>query len=373
MSASLSPSMSAAGLPQNILVRAPNWIGDQILAYPFFHFLRAAHPKARIAVACVPWVASVQFRNLVDEVLILPRASGNTLRARWDALELAASELKARGPWDLGICLPNSFSSAYIQYRAGVRERRGYAFEGRGLLLKPSSPWESRPSVHRADDYLGLLPENARADRPAREFWGIIPENELDPGIPGVIDGFAAEKSWPGHEVIEPPSEPYWVLAPGSTAESRRWPAESWAELAREILATTGWKGVIVGGAAETRIAIELTEDRSLGLIDRTAQGTVPSSWKLFAGAKFTVSNDSGLAHVAALCGSPVQVVWGGGDPKRTEPLGPGKVRVMFNPIECWPCERNTCALPPARKIECLRGIAPDSVWKEIQSGLRPK
>ncbi len=355
---------------QRILVRAPNWIGDQVLAYPFYHYLRQAYPRAHITVACVPWVQAMQFRNLVDEVFIINRPAGDSLRARWEAVEDSARELREKGSWDVGYCLPNSLSSAWLVFRAGARERRGYAVDGRGLLLKPSLSWEKRSSVHRSEDYVGLLPKEHQPKRPVREFWGLPPENELDPGIPPVVE-FDAQKAWPDAEPVAPPDEPYWVLAPGSQAESRRWPAERFAELAREIHAQTQWRGVIVGGPGELAVADELAHDRSLGLLDRVAQGSAASNWKFFAHAKFTVTNDSGLAHVAALCGSPVQIVWGAGNPKHTEPLGPGRVRIMFNPVECWPCERNTCALEPARKFECLRGIAPDQVWKEIQSGLR--
>ena len=303
---------------------------------------------------------------------MLPKPIDGSVKARFDAMELAARELRARGPWDIGYCLPNSLSSAWMLYRSGAKIRRGYGTEARSLLLKPAVNWERRKSVHRAEDYVGLLPERAQPKRPVREFWGVLPENDLDPGLPGVVDGFDAGRAWPGAEASDPPQKPYWVLAPGSTAESRRWPAEGFAALAREIQKDTGLKGVIIGGPAETRLAMELTADDSLDLIDLTAQGSVASNWKIFAGARFTVSNDSGLAHVAALCGSPVQIVWGAGNPKHTEPLGPGKVRVMFNPVDCWPCERNTCALPVGRKFECLRGMQPDAVWKEIQSGLRP-
>jgi heptosyltransferase-2 len=357
-----------------ILVRSPNWIGDQILAYPFFHYLRRVHPKARIAAACLPWVESVQFRNLVDDVQVLPTPDRKGFRARLEAVEQGARELREKGPWDVGYCLPNSLSSAWLMMRAGARERRGYSADGRGILLKPGLDWEGRSTVHRAEDYVGLLPSGARpaTDPPVREFWGVPPENELDPGVPGVVDRFDARRAWPlpaGAESdrVKPPSEPYWVLAPGSQASSRRWPVEAFAELAREVLAQKGWRGVIVGGPGEVRLAMKLTEDKSLGLVDMTAQGPIPMLTDLFARAKFTVSNDSGLAHVAALCGSPTQIVWGAGDPKRTEPLGPGRVRVIFNPIECWPCERNSCDLPAARRLECLRGIAPADVWNEVR------
>ena len=73
--------------PQKILVRAPNWIGDQILAYPCFHYLRAGYPTAQITVVCQPWVASVQFRHLVDEVYVLPQPKRASIWGRVQALD----------------------------------------------------------------------------------------------------------------------------------------------------------------------------------------------------------------------------------------------------------------------------------------------
>ena len=130
---------------------------------------------------------------------------------------------------------------------------------------------------------------------------------------------------------------------------------------------------MVVGGLSEVRLAMKITEELgSQVALDRVAQGPVSGLFTLFRGARFTVSNDSGLAHVAALCGSPTQVIWGAGDPKRTQPIGPGKVRITLNPVECWPCERNHCSLPGPQKVQCLKGIHPDSVWEEIRRGFKP-
>jgi len=93
----------------------------------------------------------------------------------------------------------------------------------------------------------------------------------------------------------------------------------------------------------------------------------VAAYWQIFRQARFTVSNDSGLAHVAALCGAPVYMVCGAGDPRKTRPLGPGPVRILYHPVDCWPCEKNVCHQPQERTIACLRGIQPEAVWKEIE------
>jgi heptosyltransferase-2 len=360
-----------------ILVRAPNWIGDQVLSYPFFHFLRRGYPRAKITVACVPWVEATQFRNLIDEIVLLHRPKENTLWARFQALEAGARLVREKGPYDLGISLPNSFSAAWLLWRAGAANRRGYVADGRAFLLTERLHLREEPVVHRAEAYVGALPDEARPLAEIKDFWGIPPVegDELDPGTPGVIPEFQPERAWPEADPIEPPSTPYWVLAPGAVAESRRWPIERFTDLARKVDGETKWPCLVVGGPAEAPLA-----DRLIGELGRervrdwTAQGSVTRLWKTLRQAKFVVANDSGLAHVAAICsrreGPSIHVVWGAGNPKRTEPLGPSRVRILLNPIDCWPCERNSCSLPSGQKVECLRGIHPDAVWEEIRLGI---
>jgi ADP-heptose:LPS heptosyltransferase len=237
--------------------------------------------------------------------------------------------------------------------------------------LTESVRWDPRPTRHRAQAYLDLLPGGVRADFSALEFWGSHPENELDSFRPGELERFDHEKHWPGFERVEAPQEPYWVLAVGATAESRQWPLTHFARLARLVAKETGWKGLVVGGPKEAPLAQELTQDSSTKCRDFTARGPIPVLSQVFAGARFSVTNESGLAHVASLLGSPVQIVCGAADPRRTQPIGPGKVQVAINPLECWPCERNTCSLPEGKKNACLLGISPDVVWEEIKRGIR--
>jgi heptosyltransferase II len=353
-------------MPTRIVVHAPNWIGDQILAYPFFHYLRQGYPAAQITVACVPWVASLQFRHLVDNVCVLPQPSSSALWAKARALEAGAKLLRALGPWDWGICLPHSFASAWLLARAHVPWRRGYSTDGRGWLLHDRLRWDTHVIRHRAETYVHLLPAPVRPHSAVQEFWQ-EPSCGSAASDPSIQKQFDAVHAWPVETLIAPPTWAYWVLAPGSTAASRRWPIERFAALARHIARATGLTGLVVGGTAETARADQLCQDPELRLVDCTARGVVAAYWPIFRQARFTVSNDSGLAHVAALCGSPVYMVWGAGNPQRTKPLGPGLVRILHHPVDCWPCERNICYQPPERTLACLRGIHPEAVWQEIQ------
>lgn len=353
--------------PQKILVRTPNWIGDQVLAYPFFHYLRAAYPAAHITAVCVPWVAAVQFRHLVDEVHVLPSTAASALWSRAHRLEASARLLRRQGPWDLGICLPNSFSSAWLFMRARVRLRRGYATEQRRWLLHQRLSWATQAQSHRTEAYLALLPEAVRPQKPIQDFWSGLYDrtNATAPGA--AHQQFDAVHAWPLAAALEPPEAPYWVLAPGSMAESRRWPAEHYIALARQIHDATGMQGLMIGGPQEAALAQRLGQAPGTQLADWTARGAVPVYWKLLRQARFTVSNDSGLAHIAALCGSPVYVIWGAGNPCKTAPLGPGPVHILHHPVACWPCERNRCGQPPEHFLACLQGMQATAVWEAIQ------
>lgn len=362
---------------KRIIVRSPNWVGDQILAYPFFYYLRQSYPDAWITVVCVSWVESIQYRNLVNEVLVLPRGDQSTWKGSWELMQRARKQLRARTQgWDLGFILPQSFSSAWIFTGVKIRKKIGYRGDGRRYLLHRSAP---APVGSRAQTYLELLNlagvPGEKKRRDALSFFPQLSNSELQglqqsETIPGELPGFDFARAWTDSGQLPVPAEPFWILAPGSMAESRRWGIERFGELAVRIAKETGWSGFVVGGPQEAPLAQRLVNWPGARLKDWTAQGGVAVLAQAFSRARFTVANDSGLAHVAALCGSPTCIVWGAGDPKVTAPLGPGRVRTLFSSPECWPCAQNICRLEGDQKLACLRGTSVERVWEEIRIGL---
>ncbi len=357
--------------PSAILVRSPNWIGDQVLAYPFFHALRELFPDAFIAAVCPAWNESLQFRDLVDQVELIPQPTAPGFWPKAVALESAANRL-AKKKWDLGFALPPSFSAAWFLYRAGVRYRVGYRADARSFLLTSALRRPSEEVMHRADEYIALLGEWSTHLK-GKAFWGSpshFEEEGEENAIPQQRPLFPAERSWPTARPLSPPEFPYWVLAPGAVADSRRWDLRSFIELAQIIIQQTGLRALIVGGQAEAAWARTLLDAAPGKILDFTAQGSPADYWRLFRGARFFVGNDSGLAHLAALSGCSVQVIWGAGDARRTCPIGPGRVTLSVNPVGCWPCEKNRCSQPPGLYRQCLTGQSPEQVWEEVSGAL---
>jgi hypothetical protein len=84
---------------QQILIRSPNWIGDQVMAFPFFKKVRECYPDAWITSVGVPWVKDLQYQSLVDEVVTFRKGH---------ALQLSYRP-------DLAFTLTPSFSSGHLE------------------------------------------------------------------------------------------------------------------------------------------------------------------------------------------------------------------------------------------------------------------
>jgi ADP-heptose:LPS heptosyltransferase len=321
-----------------ILVLAAESPDEHLLTYPFFHQLREVHANSRIEVACSPPLRKLQFMDRVDEVRVHPeiRASGEGLWSRLIAAEQLGRRLRGlQVTWDMGVSLRDDPGSTWVLKRAGVR--RVHAFRDRTL------------------EAYG-----------AASFWPTPPENSLDEPTPGQVTQFDWKRSWPDLRQLEPPRDAYWVLAPGAADDSRQWPVERFLELSRTLRERTGLKGVVVGGPRDAPLAARLCADADTGLQNCAAQAEVPAQSRLLQGAAFVVSNDSEYANLAVLCGAPTHVIWGARDGSRYHPRGPGRLRMLMQPVSCWPCNERRCVIPGERHLQCLRQISVASVVDDI-------
>jgi heptosyltransferase-2 len=103
---------------------------------------------------------------------------------------------------------------------------------------------------------------------------------------------------------------PTIALHPGSGSEKKNWPEAKWAGLIQQIIATTRWNLLLVGGEAEgerlRRLAAVLPPARC-----SIAQGLplAELAQRIQSGAAF-VGHDSGITHLAAAVGLPCVVLW---------------------------------------------------------------
>ncbi|MDW8469224.1 MAG: lipopolysaccharide heptosyltransferase II [Burkholderiales bacterium] len=305
---------------RRILVVAPNWIGDALMAQPLLARLRARHPEARIDALGLPWVAPVLRRMPeVDEVIEADFRHG--------ALELGrrfrlARLLRARG-YDCAFVLPNSWKSALAPFLAAIPERIGYTGEARYGLLNRRRRARGAPM---AEHYAAL------ADPPGEPAAAPLPKTVLR-ADPARASATAARFGIRGD---------YAVLCPGAEyGPAKRWPY--FAELAPRL----ALPAVLVGSAKDADACA------GIAALDLCGKTTLDEAIDLIAGARFVVANDSGLMHVAAALDRPLVAIFGSSSPLHTPPRS-ARARALWLSLECSPCFARVC---PLGHLRCLREI----------------
>jgi len=316
-----------------VLVRLPNWLGDALMARPLLHALRASQRGASIAA--------------VGPVALLELLAGDRTWDESHAWPLGPGALAAlREPRaDAALVLPPSFSSAWFAFRTGARVRAGFAHEGRSPLLTRALRRPARGDLHLAREYERL-----------GETLGVTAAASAPPSLTVREEGRAQARDLLGAE-----ETPYAVLAPGATyGPAKRWPAERFAETGRR-LAARGWRLFACGAAAEREACAEVAERcGAQSLAGRTSLAAMAA---VCAGAAAVVSNDSGLAHLAAAVGAPTVAVFGSTSSAWTAPLG-ARVAVAQRPPVCSPCFARTCRIG----YRCLEAVSVDDVLAALAS-----
>jgi heptosyltransferase-2 len=312
-----------------ILVVAPNWIGDALMAQPLLARLREQRPGVQLDILAPEWVAPVARRMPeVDEVITTPfRHGALELRHRWRL----GRTLKARA-YRQAIVLPNSWKAALVPFFADIPLRSGYVGESRYGLLNLL--------YRRGED--GMREHYARlAQAPGTQARTPLPEPRLRINPQQV----AATRARYGLQV------PYIALCPGAEyGPAKRWPY--FAELAARLK-----QAVVLLGSQNDLPAAEGIGGRNL--VGRT---TLDEAIDLIAGADLVVSNDSGLMHVAAALGRPLVALYGSSSPEKTPPQS-AQARVLWLKPECSPCYEREC---PLGHFRCMRELTVDMVLAEI-------
>jgi lipopolysaccharide heptosyltransferase II len=334
-----------------LIIRAPNWLGDAVMALPAMSALRASFPDSRIAVAATRSIAPLfEERTIaaVDEVIALPDT-----RAEAKALD--------RSRFQTIVLLPNSFRSAWMARRAGIQDRWGYSANVRGWMLTRAIK-RPRQKIHQSAYYLELVrglgfsaPDRlprvevsagtlARADR-VLDQSGVRSGARLVGFAPGAVGGHA--KRWPPRRVVD-------VIL----------------RLTREAGAVCVLLGVEADRDAGREIESSLPPDvRVVNLIGRTDLRALAG---VLARSSAFVSNDSGAMHLAAAVGVPVTAIFGPTDDRVTSPLGePGVHDMLLEPVFCRPCMLLECPIDH----RCMKRITTDRVFESVARHLagRPR
>ncbi len=310
--------------------------------------LRRLHARGeRLTVGALPWVAPVyRVMPQVAEVIEFPFAHGGL---QFKVRRAIAKRIEGR--FDKAYVLPNSLKSALLPFLASIPQRIGYLGEARvGLLTHRLKNPKNKPPM--VAFYSALSGEgDLQDDRPRLQ----IGEAEIEPTLRelGLQRGA------------------YVVFAPGAEfGPAKRWPARHFAGLAAKldlpvVLLGSGKEAALCEGIAAPANAAQ--PGRCLNLAGKTS---LPQALALIAASRSTVSNDSGLMHVAAALGVPQVAIFGSSSPLHTPPLS-DKATVLWlkndpayqPPLDCAPCFKREC---PLGHMRCLNDLSAGRVLQQL-------
>ena len=253
-------------------------LGDLLTGVPALRALREAFPRALLVLACPePLHQLVHTWGLADETLDvrpleqLPRSAGGA--------DLAVN-LHGRGPESTSTLL-------------ATEPRRLIAFAHPSLPATARSP-EWRADEHEVDRWCRLLSEEGIPADPTRLD---VPAPDAGPVPNGRV-----------------------VVHPGAAAQSRRWPPERWAAVARSQR-VEGRDVVLTGSRDERDLCLAIAGDAGLHsgavLAGRTSLVELAG---VVGRAPVVVSGDTGVAHLATALGTPSVVLFGPTSPRHWGP-----------------------------------------------------
>lgn len=271
-----------AGSPFPILMITPSRIGDAVLCSGLIGALAERTPSALFTFVSssltAPLFAEVPNR---ERTLILEKRA---LGLHWLGL-LGTLGLRR---WGLVVDLRGSPVTALLN------RRRRVAYRSMG------------PPVHKVIEAAGLV---GRRQSPPAPHLFTTPAIEARAATltvgPGPILAIAAHANWIG----------------------KTWPAERYAQVARELLGPAGplagGRLMVLGGASDRRQAAPLLasvpKDRVIDLVGREDLLILYAALK---SARLFIGGDSGLMHMAAAAGAPTLGLFGPSDERLYGPWG---------------------------------------------------
>lgn len=118
------------------------------------------------------------------------------------------------------------------------------------------------------------------------------------------------------------------LVHPGSGSARKNWPPALFARVTERLLDAGASFSLVVGEADSVAAgAVEAALGRSLPRVE----GSLMDLASRLAGARAYLGNDSGVSHLAGLCGTPTYVFFGPTDPRVWTPLGPRVVTLPFD------------------------------------------
>lgn len=237
-----------------------------------------------------------------------------------------------------------------------------------GLLTAPVRA-QRRVMLSRSDRRYKLLDGRHHTDEYAR-----ILLNRTDGEMPGQLAPVAA-MGLPAPPLPPDAARQRVVIAPAGARNAlrddalRRWPIESYVELAAELLAS-GVEVVLTGGPDDAWASPAFA---AMSVTDLIGKLSLVETMALMESAAVTVTHDTGPLHLAGITSTAIVTIFGPTDPH-------GRLPQRANCVALWGGEGFACRpcydgrdYAPCTHNGCVRQITPAMVLAEVEQMLEAR
>ncbi len=325
-----------------ILVLGPSWVGDMVLAQSLFKTLKLNDPDCVIEVAAPAWTLPlIERMPEVNKGIALPFKHGQF--ALFERIKFGKS--LRNESYTQAIILTNSLKSAILPFFANIPQRTSFLGEMRYGLVNDVRQLDKTKLPRTVDRFVTLgLEKNSP-----------LHDNIPNPSLIANKDNALAVLKELG---IPSLSNQILGLCPGAEyGEAKRWPAEYYAEVAREAL-RKGWQVWLFGSEKDIPVTTAINTLSNNQCVDLGGKTNLSEAIDLMSLCDNVISNDSGLMHVAAALDKKLIAIYGSSNPYHTPPMSDQAI-VEYLKLECSPCFKREC---PLVHLNCLKNIKPQQV-----------
>lgn len=320
---------------RTILVRSPNWVGDAVVSTAVLRPLRDYFKNEKIIVVAKDYVSGIFKNNPYINDIIIFRGFKDSIK-------------KIKG--DIGIVLPNSFSSALLFALSGVKRRIGYRSEQRSFLLTDAITMPKLRKEHLMENYKRVVHTIIKNGDPA----GFTPEVFLSKDEEGkpIFERFNIHN-------IKPV-----IIDPGSAyGKAKVWQVEKYAGLIDYMMKVKKLPVVLLGSKDGVHLVKEIIKMTDCTPFILTGKLSLRESIVAISKCNLFISPDTGGMHIAASLGVKQIAIFGSSSPLWTGPLNP-RSRVIYKNLPCSPCFKRRC---PKETYECFNKITLEDVKQRVK------
>lgn len=338
--------------PRNIIVRMPNWIGDIVMATPIITDLKNQWPEASITAMCPAHLSDILLGHPdLSEIFsfTIPNEFLRQQKRRHIIQRLR------QGTYDLGIVLPNSFSSAWWFWRGHIKRRIGFKRDFRCPLLTDVVPFpKERGQEHLVKTYKHLLSPLG------------IPLSDTAPLLHVTSEEKSAIKALLTQYNIPETGKVIGINPGAAYGSAKCWPPDRFRSVTEKLLENPNHYILYFGDKAGSDLVNTICEELPARVTNLAGHTNLRELIGFIEACDLFLTNDSGPMHIAAALKTPLLALFGSTNEIATGPYEHGQI--IHKHVPCSPCYKRTCPID----FPCMTGISAEEVYDSLMKMLYP-